>query len=106
MSSVGCDHYVKNKTPLTDRSPLCMYLTSGEMKQVSCRKFSVVLVAGSSPASMHFISMSNRPPKYCSTNELKVEKIIISMLLFFSSKFSTAYFGFSGLAPSTGFSVC
>lgn len=48
-----------------------MYLTSGEMKQVSCRKFSVDLVNGSSAASMHFISISNFPPRYCSIKELE-----------------------------------
>lgn len=49
---------------LTDLIPLSMYLTSCEMKQLNCRKFSLLIVGGSSSVSVHFISMSNVPPKY------------------------------------------
>lgn len=54
----------------TDFSPLCIYFTSAEMKQLSCKKFSFDLVTGSSGASVHFISTSKAPPKNCSMNEL------------------------------------
>lgn len=59
--------------PLTDLSPESMYLTSCEMKQLSCRKFSLLKLGGSSSASTHFNSQSNVPPKYWSTSDLQAQ---------------------------------
>lgn len=48
---------------LTDLMPLSIYFTSCEIKQLNCRKFSLIFFASSSGASLHFISISNEPPK-------------------------------------------
>jgi len=48
-----------------------MYLTSIEIKQLSCKKFSVEIVAGSSGASSEVILTWKVPPKNCSINELE-----------------------------------
>lgn len=58
----------------TDRIPLSIYFTSCEMKQLNCRKFSLLDVAISSSDSVHFISTWNEPPKYWSIKELKISQ--------------------------------
>jgi len=58
---------------LTDFRPLCMYFTSMEMKQLNCKKFSLVTVEGSSGSSSELILTSKVPPKNWSINELKLE---------------------------------
>jgi len=55
-----------------------MYLTSIEIKQLNCRKFSVVTVEGSSGSSSELILTSKVPPKNWSINELK-ENVIYSV---------------------------
>lgn len=50
-------------------SPECIYLTSVEIKQLNCKNSSLPLVGGSSSDSIHFNSVSNVPPKYCSIND-------------------------------------
>jgi hypothetical protein len=78
----GVEMYKKIKLyPLTDLSPDSMYLTSCEMKQLSCRKFSLLKLGGSSSASTHFNSQSNVPPKYWSTSDLQPQSEILFFCL-------------------------
>lgn len=64
-------HTNLEKFTLTDLRPENMYLTSWEIKQLSCRKLSLLCVGGSSSASVHLSSTSKVPPKYWSINDLE-----------------------------------